>query len=71
MKETHWVLLRDGRVTNIFEDRHQAVKHLKEVLKQTLKDYNKQDITNEYDYEIFFPKIEIRKVTERSSYLGL
>ena len=33
-----WILVRDGEVRNTFKDRKEAVKHFKELLKQTLKD---------------------------------
>ena len=36
-----WVLIRKGEVRNVFDNRKEAVKHFKELLKQTLKDYDK------------------------------
>jgi len=66
-----WVMLRDGLVTNIFQNRKDAIKHFKEMLNQTLKDLNNQDKVDEYDYSIEIPKIQILSVQERKSYLGL
>jgi len=69
--ENRWILKRDGVVTNIFSSRQQAVKYFKEVLKVTLKDFDKQDKTNEYTYSIVIPKTEIIEVKERKSFLSL
>jgi len=70
-KEQNWILIRDGEVRNIFKNRREAVKYFKEVLKQTLSDYEKQDKSDEYDYPIIISKIEIKPMEERESYLGL
>lgn len=67
----HWVLIRNGEVGFVFESRMKAVKYFKELLKQTLKDFDKQDKTNEYDYPIKIPLTEIKPVEERPSYLSL
>jgi len=66
-----WILIRDGEVTNVFKNRREAVKHFKELLKQTLKDFNNQDKTDEYTYPIKIFGIEIKPIEERQSYLGL
>ena len=66
-----WVLIRDNEVRNVFKDRKNAIKYFKAMLKQTLKDLDKQDKTDEFDYEIEIPEIKIKKVNSRESYLGL
>ncbi len=70
-KEQSWILIRNGEVRNVFKNRREAVKYLQELLKQTLKDFEKQDKTDEYDYSKKIPEIEIKPVEERKSYLGL
>ena len=70
-KSTQWILIRDGEVRKIFKDRKEAVKHFKELLNQTLKDFDKQDKTNEYDYPIKIPTIEIKPIEEREAFLSL
>ncbi len=70
-KEQNWVLIRNGEVGNVFKNRREAVKHFKELLKQTLKDFDKQDKTYEYDYPIKIPETEIKPVEWRESYLSL
>ena len=67
----NWVLIRNGEVRNIFKNRREAVKHLKELLRQTLKDFKKQDTTDEYDYPIKIFETEIKPVYKRESYLSL
>jgi len=66
-----WVLIRKGEVRNVFDNRKEAVKHFKGLLKQTLKDFEKQDKTDEYDYPISIPEMEIKPVEEREAYLSL
>ncbi len=66
-----WILIRNGEVRNTFKNRREAVKHFKELLKQTLKDFEKQDKTDEYDYSIKIFETEIKPVQERKSYLSL
>ncbi len=70
-KKQSWILIRNGEVRNVFKNRREAVKYLQELLKQTLKDLEKQDKTDEYDYPIKIFEIEIKPVEERKSYLGL
>lgn len=66
-----WILIRKGEVRNVFDSRRDAVKYFKEILKQTLKDFDKQDKTDEYDYPISIPEMEIKPVKEREAYLSL
>ncbi len=70
-KEQKWIEIRNGEVRNVFKNREDAVKHFKALLKQTLKDFDKQDKPCEYDYPIKIPQIEIKPVDERESYLSL
>ena len=70
-KEQNWILIRDGEVRNVFKNRREAVKHFKELLKQTLGDFEKQDKTDEYEYPIKIPETEIKQVKEYKSYLSL
>ena len=51
-KEQSWVLIRNGEVRNVFQNRREAVKHFKKLLDQTLKDFKKQDKIDEYNYPI-------------------
>ena len=71
MKKLNWVLIRNGEVRNVFRGRRDAIKHFKELLKQTLEDFEKQDKMDEYDYPIKIPEIEIKPVEERNSDLSL
>ena len=70
-KEQKWILIREGEVTAIFKNRRTAVKHLKELLNQTLKDFENQDKSDEYDYPFKIPETEIKPVEKRELYLGL
>ena len=70
-KKQDWILIRNGEVVNVFENRRDAVKHFKELLEQTLKDFKTQDKTDEYSYPIKIPETEIKPVEERKSYLSL
>ena len=71
LKEQKWILIRDGKVRNVFKNRKEAVKYFKELLNQTLKDFEKQDKTDGYDYPIKIFETEIKPVEERQSYLSL
>lgn len=71
IKEQKWILIRSGEVRNIFNNRKDAVKHLKELLKQTLKDFDKQDKSDEYTYPIEIPNTIIKPIDDRPSYLSL
>lgn len=66
-----WVLIRNGEVRNIFDNRKEAVKHLKQLLKQTLKDFGSQDKSDEFTYPILIPTIIIKPIEERSARLSL
>ena len=70
-KDVCWVMIRDGEVSNIFNSRREAITYFKKILLQTLNDFDKQDKTDEYDYQIRIPKIEIKPVINRDSFLGL
>lgn len=70
-KQYRWVLIKNGDVRNTFDNRKEAIKHFKSLLRQTLKDFDKQDKIDEYDYPILIPQIEIKPVEERPSYLSL
>ena len=66
-----WVATKDGEVCGVFMNRKQAVKWVKELLSQTLKDLDKQDKSDEFDYSIKISKYEIKSVENRQPYLGL
>ncbi len=67
-----WVLIRNGEVTNIFNNRREAVKHFKKLLQTTLEDFKDQDKKDCcYDYSIKIPEIEIKPVDNREAYLSL
>ena len=70
-KEQNWILIRKGEVRNVFKNRRAAVNHFKKLLKQTLKDFEKQDKSNEYDYDFKIFETEIKPVEERKSDLSL
>ena len=71
LKEEQWVAYREGEAIAVFENRREAVKYLKELLNQTLKDFDKQDKTDEYDYNIEIKRIVIEPIKLRATYLGL
>ena len=71
LQQEKWILIRNGEVRNVFDNRKEAVKHLKKLLKQALKDFDKQDKTDEYNYPIKIFGIEIKPVEFREAYLGL
>jgi len=66
-----WVYLRDGEVKGIFANRKEVVKYFKEVLKQTLKDFDNQDKTDEFDYLIIIPFQEFKPMDIRPASFGL
>ena len=70
-KKSKWVLIRNGEVRFVFKDRREAVKYFKELLNQTLKDFDKQDKIDEYDYPIKVIGFEIKPVEERQAHLSL
>ncbi len=71
MEEKKWILIRNGEVRNIFQNRKEAVKYFKKLLEQTLKDFKKQDKTKDFDYAIKIPETEIKPVEWRDSRLSL
>jgi len=68
--EGFWLVTRDKIPCRSFNTRMEAVKWLKKVLKQVLKDFEKQDKSDEYDYEINLKSIEINHYDNRKAYLG-
>ena len=70
-EKPNWIAVRNYEVIKIFKDRKEAVKYFKELLKQTLKDFDKQDKSDEYDYPITIPQIEFYPIKEREAYLSL
>ena len=64
-EKPNWICVRNMEVIKIFKDRKEAV------LKQTLKDFDKQDTSDEYDYPITIPQIEFYPIKEREAYLSL
>lgn len=71
LKEGKWIAYREGDACGVFDNRKEAVKWFKELLKQTLKDFGKQDKTDEYDYSINLPHLLIEPIKQREAYLGL
>ncbi len=66
-----WVAYRNGESCGVFKNRKEAVKWFKELLKQTLKDFDKQDKTDNFDYPIEIKRIIIEPIYKRETYLGL
>ena len=66
-----WAMIRNDKITNIFENREDAIKHFRKLLKQNLKDLKPQEHITEFDYEIIIPSFKILEVEERPAYLGL
>ncbi len=69
--EQNWIEIRNGEVRNVFKNREEAIKHFKKLLKQTLKDFEKQDKPCEYDYAIKIPEIKFEPVEARDPRLSL
>lgn len=70
-KDSKWIAYREGEAVGIFKDRKEAVKWFKGLLQQTLKDFDKQDKTDEFNYNIEIKRIVIEPLVEREGYLGL
>jgi len=68
---SNWIATRNGEPCGIFDNRKKAVIWIKELLKQTLKDLDKQDKTNEFNYQIEIPEYKIKEVKTRKDFLGL
>lgn len=66
-----WIFIRNGEVRNVFLNRKEAIKYFKELLKQTLKDVDKQDKNDAYTYPIDIPKMEFKPIETREAYLSL
>ena len=71
IKEQLWLFIRDGEVRAVFENRIKAIEYFKELLKQTLQDFEDQDKNNVFDYSIIIPRTEIKPVEKREPYLSL
>ena len=65
-EKPNWVAVRNNKVIKIFKNRKEAVKYFKALLKQTLKDFDKQDTSDEYNYQIIIPQIEIYRKSEKT-----
>ena len=70
-KKSKWVLIRNGEIRFVFKDRREAVKYFKELLNQTLKDFDKQDKNDNCNYPIKVIEFEIKPVEERQAHLSL
>jgi len=57
-KEQCWILIRNGEVRKVFQNRRETIKHFKELLEQTLKDFEKQDKIDDYNYSFKIPETE-------------
>ena len=66
-----WIMVRNNEVVGVYNNRKEAIKHLKQMLKQTLEDINKQDKSDEFDYHIEIPHLTIEQIKKREGYLGL
>lgn len=66
-----WVFVRYGQVEGVFSNRKEAVRYFKEMLKQTLKDFDKQDKTDEYNYSITIPEMKFLPIKLRDASLSL
>ena len=67
----NWVLIRKEEVVGVFNNRKNAVKHLKALIRQTLRDFNTQDKEDSFDYSFTIPETTIKPVKERKAFLGL
>ena len=70
-KNCKWIAYRNQEACGVFDNRKEAVKWLKGLLRQTLKDFEKQDKTDEFDYNIEIHRLTIEPVEKRKEYLGL
>lgn len=66
-----WIYIRNGEVRKTFDNRKDAIKYFKELLKQTLKDFDKQDKRDDYDYPFTIMEQTIKPVEDRDSSLSL
>lgn len=65
-----WLATIDGKPCGSFETRELAIKWLKPLLKQNLKDFDKQDKPCEFTYPVEMRKIEIKRYEQRKTFLG-
>lgn len=65
-----WLATRGSIPCGSFKTRREAVKWLKGLLKQVLKDFDNQDKSDEFDYAIHLREIKIEVHTERKTFLG-
>jgi hypothetical protein len=70
-EKSKWIFIRNDEVRYVFNNRKEAIRYFKDLLKQTLKDFDKQDKTDEYTYPILIPKMEIKPIEIREAYLSL
>jgi len=71
-EDIKWVLQRGDDIVGTFGNRHEAVKHLLKMIKQTSEDLkNQAKIKSEFDYNIDHPRIQIYRIEIRPAYLGL
>jgi len=70
-KDGVWIATRGDIVCSTFKTRKEAVTWFKELLKQTLKDYENQDKTNEFNYEISIKLLNISYVKYGPTWLWL
>lgn len=66
-----WVIIRGNEIVNTFKNRQEAISYFIKMLKQTLKDFETQDKTDEFDYKVELPAIKIIPIEKREAYLGL
>ncbi len=71
MTEQKWIFIRNNEVRNVFKNRKEAVKYFKELLRQTLKDFEKQETCDDYDYSFKIFETEFKPLDKRKSYLSL
>lgn len=70
-KNKKWIAFREEEVAGVFENRREAVKWIKSLLNQTLKDLDKQSKNDDYDYSILISRYKLIPINEREKYLGL
>lgn len=65
-----WLATRDKIPCASFKTRQEAIKWLKVLLNQELKDFDKQDKIDDYTYEVIIKSLEIKYYQNRKVYLG-
>lgn len=71
MPEQKWIFIRQEEVRGIFDNRKEAVRYFKKMLRRTLSDFEKQDKIDEYDYSIKIPEMEFKPIHKRDAQLSL